>query len=171
MTTTDTPAAVAAADLSPMAAAERLVELSAAFKAAQPAPELHELPPEEAGRRLAEMSAAYNKSVAPKNAPADAAIVGEQVPKEFETTTWPQTTVRNKLDLVEHLRSIGVPDKGIAAMLSGEGSFSPEDVIWARQIKQRMLSDASVRAFILEGSAEAQRWLIGINKILLAEAK
>jgi hypothetical protein len=153
-------------------AAARLVEIAAEYAKGQPAKALHELSPEEAGQRLAEMTKAFHDSNKPKNSAADAKVVGDVPPQEFETTSWPQTTVRNKLDLVHHLREVvGVPEAGIAAILSGEGPYTAEDVAWAKQMKAAMLTDPDVRAYILAGSAEARRDLIGVNQILSVGAK
>jgi hypothetical protein len=148
--------------------AAKLVELSAAYKAAQPAPALHELSPEQAGQRLQDMEKAFNESNKPKNTPADAAIVGDQPPRDgFETVSWPATTVRNKLDTIDTLRSLEIPDKGIAQIIAGEGPYTEADVAWARHMKDVVFNDPEVRARILAGDRAAVRHVIGVNQILI----
>jgi hypothetical protein len=125
--------------LGPADSARMLVELSKAYNAAQPAPALHELSSEVAGQRLAEMEKAFREQTRPRNSAADESIVGAQPPRDgFETVSWPQTTVRNKLDVIDTLRGLEIPDAGIRAIIAGEGKYTEAEVAWARGMKARM---------------------------------
>ena len=124
-------------------AAAMLVSMSAAFKAANPTPGPWGLDPEAAGKQLSEMADAYRKANAPKLAVADQTVLGESAgpPRELgETVTWPEISVRNKLSVIEELRSTGIPDQGIARFVRGE-SYSKEDFEAAQRWKQRAEND------------------------------
>ena len=165
---TDETAPVDVTSLSPADSAKMLVEMSAAYAKANPAPD--NLSPEEAGARLAAMTAEYHNANASKNTAADEAIVGVLPPAEFETTGGTRTTVRNKLDLIETLREIGTPEKGIQQIISGEGpdgtGYSKSDVEWAKSVKRAMIADPDIRALLLSGDIEAKRNLVAISQII-----
>jgi hypothetical protein len=57
------------------------------------------------------------------------------------------------------------------AILSGTGPYTEADIEFAKQAKLAMETDADVRAFILAGSAEARRYLIGVSQILRVAAE
>jgi hypothetical protein len=155
-------------------AAAKLVEISAAYKAAQPAPALHELSPELAGQRLADMEKAYRGATKPKNSASDTAILGgdDRPAREFETVSWPQTTTHNKLNTIETLRNVGIPDKGIENILRGDSDWiTPKDIEMARQWMHRAEHDSELRAAILRGEPEAVHFLTGMSAILAYGAK
>jgi hypothetical protein len=172
---TDNPADTAPPDystLSPELAAEKLVELSRAYADSQPAKQIHELDSATAAQRLAELTKAYHEGSKPRHSGADAEIVGEARPNEFiETTSWPATTVRNKLDVIETLRSYEIPERGIAQIVSGTGSpYTKDDVAWARHQRDVVFKDPEIAALILSGDRTAMRHVIGVNQILIVGA-
>jgi hypothetical protein len=123
---------------------------------------------------LAEMTKLFHESTKPKNTAADAAILGgdERPAREFETVSWPQTTTRNKLDAIETLRNVGIPDKGIENILRGDSDWiTPKDMERARQWMHRAEHDPELRAAILRGEPEAVHYLTGMSAILAYGAK
>ena len=82
----------------------------------------------------------------PKNSPRDAAIVGEQPSREFETTSWPEVSIHSKLSTIDDLRSagIGVGDGRtnfiLEKIISGE-PFEAADYAAAQAFKQSLFND------------------------------
>jgi hypothetical protein len=167
MTDTRAPADVAVTDLGPADSAAMLVAMSAAFKAANPTPGPWGLDAATANAQLAAMAADYAKANAPKLAAADQTVLGESAapPRELgETVSWPGISTRNKLSMIEELRSTGIPDAGIKRFLSGE-PYSREDFEAAQRWKVRAENDPELRAKILSGSADAKHWLVAMSII------
>ena len=158
----------------PEMAAERLVKLSAAFKASQPAPGPFGLSPEAANAQLAAMAEAFNKTKSTTLPAADAAVLGDdRLPYEAEVVTFPQTGIRNKLSTVETLREIGIPDEGITRIVAGKG-YSQQDYDAAIRWRQRAESDPELRKAILSGDRVARHVLTAMSAIIAlgpAEAK
>ena len=158
----------------PEMAAERLVKMSAAFKASQPAPGPYGLSPEEANAQLAAMTEAYNKTKPTTLAASDAAVLGDdRLPYEAEVTTWPEQNIRNKLSVVETLREIGIPDEGITRIVAGKG-YSQQDYDAAIRWRQRAETDPELRQAILSGDRTARHVMVAMSAIISlgpAEAK
>jgi hypothetical protein len=175
MTEDVTPPAVAVTDLNAADSAAMLVAMSAAYRAANPSPGPWGLSAEDANKQLAEMADAYRKANAPKLTAADQTILGESadVPRAFETVTWPEVSTHNKLSVVEELRSIGIPDDGITRIVAGKG-YSQQDYDAAIRWRQRAETDPELRQAILSGDRTARHVLTAMSAIIAlgpAEAK
>jgi hypothetical protein len=93
-------------------AAQKLVDMSAAFRAANPTP--NELSPEQAEQRLGEMAAAYKKANRERLPARDAEIVGDDRPPEpFATTHGGELSLRNTLRAIEDLRHCKSPIRAL----------------------------------------------------------
>jgi hypothetical protein len=172
---TETPTAPTASDtaqpdypLSPGDAAQRLVDLTAAYRAANPT---NELSPEEAEQKIGEMAAAYKKANRERLQARDAEIVGDDSPpKPFETTRGSELSLRNTLRAIEDLRLLQIPDKGIAKILAGD--WTADDYQWAVAAEQQLLSGSpELRQRVLSGDPEATKFLVGISAVIAAGPK
>jgi hypothetical protein len=176
MTDTLAPPDVPDTALNAADAAAKLVAMSAAFKASQSAPGPWGLSAEEANAQLQAMADSYRKSTAPKLTAADQTILGESadVPREFETTTWPAVSTRNKLSAIEELRQVGIPDPGIARVISGE-SYSRADFDAAVRWRDRVTNDPVLSKELLDGSSASRHVITAMSAIIAlgppAEAK
>jgi hypothetical protein len=170
------PADVPVTDLNAADSAAMLVSMSAAYKAANPPTDAWRLDAETANKQLAEMADSYKKSTAPKLPAADQTILGESadVPREFETTTWPVVSTRNKLSVIEELRQVGIPDPGIARVISGE-PYSKEDYDAAVRWRDRVTNDPVLSKELLDGSSTSKHVITAMAAIIAlgppAEAK
>jgi hypothetical protein len=168
------PSAEDVSHFPPEMAAERLVALSAAYNKTQPPKAVHELSPEEANSRLAAMTEAFNKTKPTTLPEADAAVLGDdRLPRESEVTTWPKQSIRNKLSTVDMLRDVGIPDPGIARVISGE-PYSKEDYDAAIAWRTRTERDPEFRAKLFAGDPAARHVLTAMSVIISmgpAEAK
>lgn len=164
---TDTPDAPQDfSSYSPELAAAELVKMSAAFKVSQPAPGPYGLSAEEANAQLAAMTEAYNKTKPTTLPAADAAVLGDdRLPRETEVTTWPEQNTRNKLSTIEELRSIGIPDEGIARIIAGKG-YTKQDVDFALRWRQRAMNDPELRKAILSGDHVARHVLTAMSALI-----
>jgi hypothetical protein len=167
MTDTPAPPVVPDTELNAGEAAAKLVAMSASFKASQPAPGPWGLSAEEANSQLQAMTDIYKKSNTPKLSAADQTILGESadVPREFETVTFPRASTRDKLSTIEELRSIGIPDQGIARVLSGE-PYSKEDYTAAVRWRERIINDAVRSKELLDGSSASRHIITAMSAII-----
>jgi hypothetical protein len=167
MTENTPPADVPVTDLNPTESAAKLVALSAAYRAANPAGGSWGLDAETANKQLAEMAASYIKANAPKLTAADQTVLGERAdaPREFETVQWPRVSTRDKLSTVEMLREVGIPDQGIARVIAGE-PYSKEDYAAAVAWRQRAENDPELRNKILSGDPTARHILTAMSAII-----
>jgi hypothetical protein len=151
----------------PAMAAERLVKMSAAFKASQPTPGPYGLTPEEANSQLAAMTEAFNKSKQTTLPAADAAVLGgdDRLPYEAEVTTWPEQNIRNKLSVVDELRKIGIPDEGITKIIAGK-SYSQADYDAAVAWRERVTNDPVLRKELLDGSSASRHVITAMSAII-----
>ena len=96
------------------------------------------------------------------------------MPREFETTTFPLSSTRNKLSTVEELRSIGIPDPGIERILRGE-PYSKEDYTAAVRWRERVINDPVRSKELLDGSSASRHVITAMSAIIAlgppAEAK
>jgi hypothetical protein len=132
-------------------ATKELADLAAQHRAGQPEAE-RPLTAQEAEARLVELKKAYDAQ-------------NPQPALQIETTTWPRRTTADKLDLAAHLSDLGVPDKGIEAMLDGK-PYTAQDVQAAKQWKAEAMQNPKLRAKILSGDREAVRTLIGMSHLI-----
>ena len=154
--------------LSPGDAAQKLVEMTAAYKAANPTP--NELSSQEAEQKLAEMAKAYREANRERLSPSDAEIIGhDQPPQPFETTHGKELSLRNTLAGIESLRGLQIPDEGVAKILKGD--WTAQDYEWARLEKQHLLSSPELRQRVLSGDPEAAKFLVGISAVIAAGPK
>jgi hypothetical protein len=120
--------------LSQADAAQKRVELTAAWRAENPSSDLS---PELAEQKLAAMAEAYRKANPERLSARDAALVGhDQPPRPFETTRGGKLSLRNTLKGIEDLRELNIPDEGISRILKGD--WTPEDRAWAAAEKRRL---------------------------------
>lgn len=170
------PAGPAAANITPPATrssadiATELVALGIAYKAANPSTSAYEMSPQEAEQRLQDMTKAYRESNKPQNSAADAAIVGDTPPREFETVTSPAVSTRSKLSAIEGFRDAGIPDAGIAKIVAGE-PWDRADYEWALQWRRGLEHNPELRQLILSGDPEARRLVIGTAAIIAGGPK
>jgi hypothetical protein len=176
MTDSITPPADDVTSLNSADSAAMLVSMSAAYKLANPSPGPWGLDAETVNKQLAEMADAYHKANAPKLAAADQKVLGESAtpPRELgETVTWPEISTRNKLSVIEELRQVGIPDPGIARVISGE-PYSKEDYDAAVRWRDRVTNDPVLSKELLDGSSTSKHVITAMSAIIAlgpAEAK
>jgi hypothetical protein len=162
--------------LSPTQATEKLIELTAAFHG--PRPPLAQIPPhklsaEEATQRLEQMYTAYRESAKQGNSPADAAIVGQQAPQDFETVSWPsRIATRDALSAIDTLRNdFALGDAVIKEAFHPENfKLTPEAVEAVLHRQALRFGDKEWVAKLLAGDAAASRELM-LMQIALATAE
>src|SRR5262249_16668240 len=156
-------------------ATQKLVDLSRAYRGPdKPLSEIpwHELTGDQAAQRLADMEKAYREDNKSGLAAADAAIVGEQQPHEqFETTTWPQVSVRNQLSTIESLRDEGLSDAAIGEAFHPEKhKMSPEVIERLVQHQGERFGDKEWLKKLFDGDAATKREFM-LMQIALATAE
>jgi hypothetical protein len=166
MTETTPPPSIEPAErqypLSQADAAQRLVEMTAAYRAANPTTDLS---PQQAEQRLAAMAKQFREANREKLSTRDAGIVGhDEPPRPFETTQGGQLSLRNTLKAIEDLRDLNIPEVGLQRILAGD--WTQEDVDWAKAGKQRLLGSPELRQRVLSGDIDAVRSLAGISAVL-----
>jgi hypothetical protein len=147
-------------------ATEQLVQLTKQYRAAQP-PSERPLTPEQVEQRLVTLKAAYDQ----QNKPEPDPVTGTLPPQPFETTTWPRTTVSNKLDTAAYLSDLGVPVDGIKAIIDGE-PYGKANAAAARQWRNTLLQNprGELAQLILSGDPDAKRVLVGMSHLIATEA-
>src|SRR5262249_25962545 len=92
-------------------------------------------------------------------AAADAAIIGEHhAHEQFETTTWPQVSVRNQLSTIESLRDEGLSDAAIGEAFHPEKhKISPEVIERLVQHQGQRFGDKEWLRKLFDGDAATKR--------------
>jgi hypothetical protein len=162
--------------LSPEQATERLLGLTAAFRG--PRPPLAkisplQMTPEEATQRLEQIYTNYRESTKQQNAAADAAIVGEMPPQDFETVSWPSKIAnRDQLSAIDTLRNdFALGDAVIREAFHPESfTMSPAAVEAVTRHQALRFGDKEWVGKLLAGDAAATRELM-LMQIALATAE
>src|SRR5262249_11790010 len=102
--------------------------------------------------------------LSPEQATAKLAEIAKAAPSPSEGGLSPYKTLAFAATLAE----AGIPPEAIKATLTG--TFTAEDVAWAKTQRARLMGDKEFVGKYLSGDRQANHWMTAVNAILTAGA-
>ena len=152
--------------ISPKQAGEALARMTADYAKGNPADPLR-MSPERATASLEQMAKGAKSSEVD---PIGAALKGELKTDVMTTSPAdaPMLSPYKLNETVGALRSIGFPDSGVEFILRNK-TVTAADVVWARGVKDRMLTDPEFVKRYLGGTPADRHYMAGLDYILSAD--